>query len=787
MKKLVILLSIVIFGVVGCSFTVDVKDLQSPQTEAPTIINEINDDINSAVEDAVDATDSAVTAAQEAISAVVDGEDDANDADDEPSPEPTDPPVQPTVTDSTAEPTEETSETFTQTELAVGTYQLDGFSTSSHEILSNIELLVESAEVTESDITFDVAFLNKSDESFGLTMGGWLNNQDFILVDLENNQFEAAALSEGFDSVDGDGLRGTPAGAANRGFVTFPLPNTIPPYTLRFAEGQQFERMKVTFDEPTNDEPLQVVNGVYPVDSQLYSNQDALETIRLAVQTVELTDTEIRFDVGFVNTGLRGMDLMIGPSGEDAYLYDGRLGFSEPIAVSESLEQEIAPEGGWQAGESNDGTITFARPDDVSQLRFVFPNYTAATLTFTEGGLSNVTMTEPNGSPPENEPPVSLLKTTFAELQALLDGVAAERTSAAPQYITSIELTAQLDNALSESNIESGRIEALSVVEMVRFDGVSEDNPFVISSEYTFVQQDDAWQIEGEGTYDDDPPFWTDEVITQETDHFMLFAPPGSEAQLSEAGIEAENAYETLVAKGFTLEAPYLVYFAPTQGLFRDLSGGSNRTLGIATSRYDLADEDDPEDVMSVTNRIFYLNGEKFDEEVNTLASTTLHELVHLALGEETRPFTPAWLAEGAAVYYANQDTADQRQFLLDSDEYADLNLIDLTEADKLGEWDFLGERGSAEYAYSGALFSYIVETYSEEKAMELYNRFAEVPSSTVREALPDTFFASIMLDASMKELRETLTPQFVEEVLGVSLEQLETDFEAWFLALMLS
>ena len=113
-------------------------------------------------------------------------------------------------------------------------------------------------------------------------------------------------------------------------------------------------------------------------------------------------------------------------------------------------------------------------------------------------------------------------------------------------------------------------------------------------------------------------------------------------------------AYDTLVAKGLPLEPRYVTYFTANQADFATLTGQfSSRVLGIALSRYAF----DGDEII-VSSYAFYINGEAFEQEQSDLfqadrQTTITHELVHLVLAPVTRPFTPPWLAEGAAVYFS--------------------------------------------------------------------------------------------------------------------------------------
>ena len=59
--------------------------------------------------------------------------------------------------------------------------------------------------------------------------------------------------------------------------------------------------------------------------------------------------------------------------------------------------------------------------------------------------------------------------------------------------------------------------------------------------------------------------------------------------------------------------------------------------------------------------------------------ATIVHELVHLSLSKNTRPFTPGWVVEGIALHFAKQHNSWSRLDLRKSRQLDKLHLRNLS------------------------------------------------------------------------------------------------------------
>lgn len=107
-----------------------------------------------------------------------------------------------------------------------------------------------------------------------------------------------------------------------------------------------------------------------------HSTHDVLRRLDLHIQSVNILADRVVFHVSFTNHSLERFGFNIGPNARDAWFLDSMRRQFQPTVVSASLEDSITPAEGLAPGEEYPGTITFARPESLSELRFLFTQYT---------------------------------------------------------------------------------------------------------------------------------------------------------------------------------------------------------------------------------------------------------------------------------------------------------------------------------------------------------------------------------------------------------------------------
>lgn len=675
-------------------------------------------------------------------------------------------------------------------------FKLDGRAKS--ERLPKIDLQLRWAERGADSLTVALAFQNTSDETVNVT--GNLSSRDAVLVDAGGAEARPREVSDKLRSGIEPESQGFVPGAATVGTLTFPKPSGAEPYTLRLPT---YEPLSFRLDTPLQVQSNPLPRGTFPAATALRGTRDALARIEMRLNSVQVGADGVTLDVSWVNTGRQGYDLISGPDGGDARLLDADGTPYPPKLVSDSLKDSIAPKDGWSPNGEHKGTLTFPLPpvEAARELRFVFPAYDTIVLAFNAAGLAGSRVTAPGGGAARPTATPSAEQVAVREIEALLAkhadalakgdeaaylatfdgaGQAAARqifSRARSTPLKSVSMRLAADARLADA--AKGTLTDTAVDLTVAYRGIGDDNPFLHSLDLDLAVQGAEWRIT-KVEPDENPPFWlTGDVVVRESPHFLIFGRPAAVADLPALEAEAEAAYTALSGRNLPMEAKYIAFYTADQSDFGKLSGrSSGRVLGVALARFAFEG-----DTIVTRSRAFYINGAAFSGRsapTNIDRKTTVtHELLHLVLAPVSRPFTPPWLAEGAAVYYAGQNTAESRRGLLEGNRLDGLSLDRLTRAEQLGEHDVLGRNVGAEYAFSGETVAFLIQTFGEAKFLEFYRAYAAVPAATVRGELP-RFGGAFAQGSGFADLRGTLTREYVQKIFGVSLEQLDADVKAW-------
>ncbi|CAN5855157.1 hypothetical protein BH23ACT12_BH23ACT12_04600 [soil metagenome] len=299
-----------------------------------------------------------------------------------------------------------------------------------------------------------------------------------------------------------------------------------------------------------------------------------------------------------------------------------------------------------------------------------------------------------------------------------------------------VGLDLRLDRGSMQDRTDS--LNGVRVDLVYRYEGLPDDNAFRINLTYDFAEVDDQWTIVTAGLKPGSAlPVWASGPIqTRQSDHFLaLYRPelPDPDRILR----EAEEARAQLDGKiTFQLEDRYVILVARDDEEYRTMSSA---TLGpvSAIAQVETSYEVTPNSIR-VLSRQMVLNSQKLYEDGAAL-ETLRHELGHLAVAQYTRPFTPAWVSESAAMYLAGTRPVSIWRNGLNRNRFDGINIERLTRASNLGEHDTSREGASLEYAYSAAAAWYLVETFGAEKYWEFYRSYADVPARDLYERLPET------------------------------------------------
>ncbi|MGQ9611395.1 hypothetical protein [Chloroflexus sp.] len=691
--------------------------------------------------------------------------------------------IQPTVA-----PTVISSQPTVTSTATDGVYVINQRATSTHSTLKTFNLVLYRATLTGDHLILRVGFHNAGEKRFYLAA---LRTGDLRLVDASGNEYQPITFSANLNHINPSN-NGFLPGQANVGDVTFPAPTGPAPYELRFP---LYHPIAFQLDQPAPPAVLSVPEGTYPINIELYSPIKVLAPIHLRLDSIMVTQQELIVQLAFVNTLRKGYNLGKVLEWSDARLLDAEFAAYKPIGVSDSLAENIAPPKGWLPGQAHVGQITFPRPERMEELRFIFPEYAAATLYFNETGLANATITSAaGGAPPPTATPTTeqlalhelekLLErqakalltddltaylATFAEALHQEQQTIFERSRKMP--LSDYQLSISPTTVLILSDLERGRPLDVTIFIRYRLRGIPKDNPFEHMVKATFEQQNGEWIISAYKLEQPPPFWWSSDVLVQETPHFLIITRPDAGNTLNDVAQECEQAYRDIQAAGLEVETRLVAYLTTTQEDFRAQTGMGSRTLGAAWSQYEIANEQ-----LQSIGRAFYINGEAFKDQSDDggpdgRLATIRHELVHLALAHETRPFTPIWLVEGAAMYYAGQLVPDFRHRLVTDGKLNSLNLEQLTGADSLGAYDLFGQLVGYEYIFSGETVRYLLDTYGADAFWEFYRSFSHVPIERVIDQIP---LFSVGFGSQFGNLSRETTQEALLNIYGLTIADLD-------------
>lgn len=676
-------------------------------------------------------------------------------------------------------------------------FRAEGRSTSSW--LKSLEFVLRGAERTSDALTLEVGFANTSDEP--INVAGALSGRDATLTGADATDQKPKAVSDSLRSGIEPEAQGFVPGAASIGTLTFPPQSGTSPFTLNL---RTFTPISFSLTTPeARPSELAIPTGEFAVGAAARGTRDALARIEMRANKVVVQGDGVDVDLSFINTSRQGYALISGPQGGNARLLDGNHVPIAPTIVPDAFKSSIAPKDGWGPGGEYRATLRFPapKPGPVRELRLVFSSFDTIVLAFSERGFSGARVTSPGGGAPRAAPAPSAEDAAVAAIEAVLarqtealtkKDEAAYLAQVAPAYVgeartlfrrlTSLPLKDVALKLAPEARIpdpSKPTLDNVAVEVSFGFSGVPDDSDFLYSLDYDFARSGTGWQVAG-ARAERNPPFWlTGDVAVREARRFLILSRPDAVKDLPTFEADAERAYQTLLDRGLPLESRFVAFYTADQSDFAKLVGnGSSRLLGAALSRYTFTG-----DTVTTRSRAFYINGAAFVNARRQVAvdrqTTVTHELVHLALAKETRPYTPPWLAEGMAEYYSGRSTPEIRKRLAEDTTLDGLTLESLTKAESLGEYDLLGTQVDAQYAYSGQTVAYLATTFGEGKVLEFYRSYTAVSAASVREKLP-RFGGSYAADAAFSDLRLQLTNAAVQRSFGQSLAQLDASAKAW-------
>lgn len=281
-----------------------------------------------------------------------------------------------------------------------------------------------------------------------------------------------------------------------------------------------------------------------------------------------------------------------------------------------------------------------------------------------------------------------------------------------------------------ENSFRSARVDLV-----LRYQGLPPDNFFRVQFEYDLERRQLGWAVTNSTVVAGSQlPIWaTGPIATARFLHFLAFFRPGLPGPQGVLDL-AERARVGLVEKlTFPLDETHLVLLAATRAEYQQMTEGSVPVSAVARAEttYEISREK-----ITAEGRQIVVNLELLGSG-ETALETLRHELAHLALFRDTRPFTPAWVGESAAMYLAGTRPVSTWRRGIRQGRFDQISFAELNRAAGLGLHDPLGVAASFEYAYAAAAAWYLTEEFGSEAYWTFYRYYAQVPADEVYDRIP--------------------------------------------------
>lgn len=308
-----------------------------------------------------------------------------------------------------------------------------------------------------------------------------------------------------------------------------------------------------------------------------------------------------------------------------------------------------------------------------------------------------------------------------------------------------------------------------------RYDRLSPDNVFRIPLRYDVERVGGRWEIlTSRLAADATLPVWaTASIDTATSDHFLALYPPGLDPGPSLS--EAEDARSRLEPKlDFSLDTVHLILLARDRAEYESMSAQASPVSAVAQAETIFAIS---RTRIAAEGRLIVVNLQRIGD--SGAVETLQHELGHLALAVHTRPFTPAWVGESAAMYLADTRPTSAWRQGASSGRFDSLSFTQLTPRLSLGQHDASGASASFEYAYSAAAAWYLVETFGAAKFWDFYRSYSEIPAAEVHTRISNPAQGEAT-ESALSQLAVSTTQASLQRVFALTERDLDSRVRAW-------
>lgn len=636
-------------------------------------------------------------------------------------------------------------------------YHVKSVAPTVSPLLPDTQLVVLSATRDERELLLRVGIFNAGTKT--LLANEPLRTSAMSLTTFANGvRSEVQPSTATLDAVTPP--EGLPGKTMNVGLLAFRFANKEPsPGTLELRV-PMFRPVFFTLDNEKRFAPIDwtAAQSSSVIDYEMKATLEQLAIIPLRVKAMTVKNEALEFSLTFRNASRFPITWKAGgPNGRTATLHTDHAEHLRPLAVSDSLEYHAKPKQEvWEANTTHKGWVRFPlpHPHAAQELRFDFPGYPPLWMHYNSKTRQwdMAVRTVPANAVATKVDAVLAEEQCFADIKAFwknltrllgkrdfdsllheLRGEARKQMQAMLVNWQKVPFASYEYSVLEHQRVKpsaDGTVKGVQVELRYTLATLPKDNVFVATMTCDMHRLKDGSWVLDIIHYPKYPPFWLlgySHLIQSE--HFMVFhrALPDSEQPMQLALKQLEKAYARLSKSGLPLKSRYVAFIVGTRDDFEKLTNRNPNTYsGAASSGYETE-----KGKIAVINQALYINDYRFyvlqrmwgKQDRQT---TIQHELVHLALADFTRPWTPPWLVEGIAMFYAEQCDSFSRTALRET-LTPNISLMNLSQLTTLGANTENPLQVTAQYQLSGETVVWLEKKYGEAALIKLYAAFAQV------------------------------------------------------------
>lgn len=492
----------------------------------------------------------------------------------------------------------------------------------------------------------------------------------------------------------------------------------------------------------------------WALDFEQNADAESLANVPLILREARVKGGLLEVGVAFRNASRFDLEWKSRLSGGDARLWTREGESLRPERVSGGLKDSLGP-GLWKRDEEQAGTISFPlpAPEAGQEVTLVFPGYPPVHFVFDAAARQWLVAPRARGSKRAGAAALARAEEAlFRELAAYWEGLSTalekrdfdaylrafgdDRGVRADLLaflgglgrvpVTWVEFVLPPGQKLTSAG---GRVRNLEVELRYGLAGIPRHNEFVTVMQCDLERRlrERTWMVTSM-KHRLRPPFWTlGFTEVKSSGHFLVFHKNNAtdKNRAESALAQLESGYRHLAGEGVPLGPRYVAFVIPDGGDFQSLTGRNPAVYSGASSATYV--ERDGE--LRVINQALFINDFRFFSLQRLMGRqdrqvTIQHELVHLALADQTRPWTPAWLVEGTAVVFGGQmeDIAERAPA---EPVPEDIDVAALTQLPTLGVAVRGGDRVLSQYLASARAVQWLLENEGRKALLEFYGSFA--------------------------------------------------------------